>query len=216
MSLSSRMWSAGEPVYAAILEHPFLAGLTDGSLDPDRFAYYLAQDARYLADYAKALAVVGAKAADPADTEMFTRHAAGALAVERALHESLLPELGVDPAGLASTPMSPTTRAYTAALLATAYGGSYAEGVAAVLPCYWIYWEVGRRLVEEGSPDARYQRWIDTYADEQFGALVREVLAVTDRLAGLDDDHLVQVYVTTSRYEWMFWDAAWRREAWPV
>jgi len=215
-SWTRRLWTRAEPTYRAILAHPFLTGLTDGSLDEVRFAYYVAQDAHYLRDYARALAIVAAKAPTHADTGMFATHAAETVAVELALHETLLPQLGLDPAELDAIAPSPTTTAYTSYLLAAAYGGTFAEGVAAVLPCYWIYWEVGQRLVEEGSPDARYQRWIDTYADEQFGALVREVLAVTDRLAGVDDDHLVEGYVTTSRYEWMFWDAAWRREAWPV
>lgn len=210
------MWTSAAPVYDAILTHPFLTGLTDGSLDPDSFGYYVTQDALYLTGYAKALAIVGAKAPDPGATEMFARHAAGALAVERALHESLLPELGLDPAVLTTTRMAPTTQAYTSWLLATAYGGSYAEGVAAVLPCYWIYWEVGKRLLKQGSPDRRYQRWIDTYADDEYATLVRQVLTATDRLAGPDDQRLVDRFVDTSRYEWMFWDAAWRREDWPV
>ena len=216
MSLSARMWTAGQPVYDAILRHPFLAGLTDGSLPADRFAHYVVQDALYLSAYAKALAVVGAKAPDTAATEMFARHAAGALAVERALHESLLPELGVDPGQLAGARMSPTNEAYTSFLLASAYGESYPLGVATVLPCYWIYWEVGKALVERGSPDPRYARWIGTYADETFGSLVTEVLAVTDLQAGPGDEELVTRYADASRYEWMFWDAAWRLEQWPV
>ncbi len=217
-TLSERMWTAGGDVYRAILAHPFLAGLTGGSLPEEAFAHYVVQDALYLDAYARALAVVGAKAGDPGATEMFARHAAGALAVERALHESLLPELGIAVETLASARMTPTNQAYTAFLLATAYGGGYAEGVAAVLPCYWIYWEVGKELVTRGSPDPRYQRWIDTYADEEFGGVVLEVLAETDRLPvdGDTADRLVELYVATSRYEWMFWDAAWRREAWPV
>ncbi len=92
----------------------------------------------YLHDYARALAVVGAKAPTHIDTVMFARHAAGAVEVELALHASLLPYLGLD-AAAAATPVAPATRAYTSYLLATAYGGSFADGLAAVLPCYWIY-----------------------------------------------------------------------------
>lgn len=216
MRLTDRMWASGATLFEAIVTHPFLGGLADGSLDPDCFAYFVTQDALYLSAYAKALAVVGAKAPDSAQTEMFARHAAGALAVERALHESLLAELGIDPAVAATARMAPTNQAYTSLLLATAYGGTYAEGVAAVLPCYWIYWEVGKHLLERGSPDPRYQRWINTYAGDEYGAVVQEVLTAADRLADVDDQRLVDRYVTTSRYEWMFWDAAWRQEDWPV
>ena len=81
--------------YAAILEHPFLAGLTDGRLDPDAFAHYLVQDVYYLHDFARALTVVGSKAPTHAGVGMFARHAASTAEVELALHESLLPELGI-------------------------------------------------------------------------------------------------------------------------
>src|SRR5664279_2702420 len=175
------LWAEGSASYQAILEHPFLRGLTSGSLDPERFAYYVAQDAHYLRDYARALAVVGAKAPTHAAAGMFARHAADTVDVEIALHQTLLPEFGLDPAGLDAVPVSPTTLGYTSYLLATVYGGSFAEGLAAVLPCYWIYARVGAALVEKGSPDPRYQRWIDTYAGDAFAATVADVLALADR-----------------------------------
>ncbi|MBN9619087.1 MAG: thiaminase II [Actinobacteria bacterium] len=216
-SWTERLWAEIEPVYDAILEHPFLRGLTDGTLPQAAFRHYLAQDALYLRDYARALAVVGARASSPVDAAMFARHAAETAVVELALHETLLPELGVDLDGVTS---GPTTTAYTTYLLAAAFGGSYAEGVAVVLPCYWIYQRVGAELVERGSPNPHYQRWIDTYAGDAYAQTVAEVLAAADRLGtGLspdDERRARRHFVVTSRYEWMFWDAGWRRESWPV
>lgn len=213
------MWLDAEPVYTAILEHPFLTGLTAGSLPPDRFAYYVAQDAHYLRDYARALAVVGAKAPTHAATGMLARHAAGTVDVELALHGTLLPQLGLDPTELDRVAVSPTTLSYTSYLLATAYGGSFAEGLAAVLPCYWIYARVGAALLERGSPDPRYQRWIGTYAGEEFAATVAEVLALADLVGaelGPEEERRASAHFgVTARYEWMFWDAAWRAESWP-
>ena len=217
---SERLWDEVVPVYDAILEHPFLRGLTDGTLPADRFAYYVAQDAHYLRDYARSLAVAGAKAPTHADAGMLARHAAGTVDVELALHEALLPQLGLSGADLDRIPPSPTTTSYTSYLPATTHGGSFAEGLAAVLPCYWIYARVGAALVERGSPDPRYQAWIDTYAGEEFGAVVAEALSLADRVgAGLsatDDAQARRHFAVTARYEWMFWDAAWRREEWPL
>lgn len=219
-SWSARLWQDIEPTFAAILAHPFLTGLTDGTLNEESFAHYVAQDAHYLRDYARALAIVGAKAPSLADTAMFSRHAAEVLDVELSLHNELLPELGLDVAALDATPVSPTARAYTSYLLATAYGGSFAEGLAAVLPCYWIYARVGAALVERGSPDRRYQRWIDSYGGEEFAATVAEVLDLTDRLGptlGEADEAASRAhFVVTAKYEWMFFDAAYHREQWPV
>jgi thiaminase (transcriptional activator TenA) len=219
-SWTTRLWQTTEPIFAAVLDHPFLTGLTDGTLPPSAFAYYLAQDAHYLRDYARALAVVGAKAPSHADTAMFARHAAETAEVELALHETLLPQLGIDPAHLTTIPVSPTTLAYTSYLLATGYGGSFADGLAAVLPCYWIYQRVGAALVARGSPDPRYQAWIDTYAGDAFAQTVAQVLEVADRtgaaLGAADAERAGAHFVTTARYEWMFWDAAWRQESWPL
>jgi thiaminase/transcriptional activator TenA len=163
---------------------------------------------------------VGSRAPAPAQTEMFARHAAEALQVEQTLHGSLLADLGIDPASAAQAQPAPVNLAYTSYLLATVIGGSYAEGVAVVLPCYWIYWEVGKELQRRGSSDPRYQRWIDLYGSEEFGDVVREVLAVTDELgpylAPPERDRLHRHFRTSSRYEWMFWDMAYRMESWPV
>jgi thiaminase (transcriptional activator TenA) len=217
---STRLWTDIDGIFTAILAHPFLTGLTDGSLDPDVFAEYVAQDVHYLREYARALAIVGAKAPTLADTAMFAKHAAEVLDVELALHSALLPELGLDPAQLDAVPVSPTTRAYTSYLLATTYGGSFADGLAAVLPCYWIYARVGAELLGRGSPDRRYRLWIDSYGGEEFAATVTEVLALADRtgptLTAAQERAARAHFVTTSRYEWMFWDAAYRRESWPV
>jgi thiaminase/transcriptional activator TenA len=219
-SWSARLWAEIAPTFTAILAHPFLAGLTDGSLDAEAFAHYVAQDVHYLRDYARALAIVGAKAPTLTDTATFSRHAAEVFDVELELHHALLPALGLDPAALADVPSAPTTLAYTSYLIATSYGGSFADGLAAVLPCYWIYAEVGAALLERGSVDPRYQRWIDSYGGDEFATTVRQVLDVADRigptLTVAEEATARAHFATTARYEWMFFDAAYRRERWPV
>jgi thiaminase/transcriptional activator TenA len=217
MGFSDELWDGITDIYGAILAHPFLIGLTDGSLPGEAFDFYMVQDALYLKDYARALAVVATRAPSAAETEMFARHAAEAIAVEQELHRSLLGELGVTAAGSAP---APANLAYTSYLLSVCALGSYAEGVGAVLPCYWIYSEVGQALISRGSPDPRYQRWIDTYGGEEFAATVREVLAVTDALgACLSEGERQRVkahFRATSRYEWMFWEMGYRMETWPA
>jgi thiaminase/transcriptional activator TenA len=215
---TGRLWAEAHGTYAAILTHPFLTGLTDGSLDPERFIHFVVQDALYLREFARVLTVVGSKAPTHAGVGMFARHAASTVEVELALHESLLTELGIQ--NVDTVPVAPTTLAYTSYLLATAYRGTFADGLAAVLPCYWIYAEVGAELLKHGSPDPRYQRWIDTYADDEYQTIVAEVLTLADNvgpdLSAADETCARAHFATTARYEWMFWDAAWRREEWPV
>ena len=114
---SGQLWAGIEAIYDAILAHPFLTGLTDGTLAPEAFAHYVAQDVHYLRDYAKALSLVSAKAPSLAATAMFARHSAEVYDVELALHRELLPALGLEPAGLDAVPVAPTTRAYTSYLI---------------------------------------------------------------------------------------------------
>lgn len=218
--LSRHLWGSIEDVYAEILAHPFVRGLTDGTLEREAFLFYVVQDAHYLREYARALAVCAARAPAEADIQMFAEHAAGAIAVERELHEGFFADAGLDADAVAATDMAPTNLAYTSYLLASVHNGSFPEALGAVLPCYWIYWEVGKALLERGSPDPLYQRWIDTYGGEEFAAVVRAVLELADRLgpelSDSERERMTERFRTTSRYEWMFWDMGHRREAWPV
>ena len=117
-SFSAELWQGVAGVYDAILAHPFLTGLTDGSLPHDAFAFYVVQDAIYLHGYAQALAAVASRAPTPSQTEMFARHAADAIAVEKTLHGSLLTDLGIDPVAAEQAEPAPTNLAYTSYLLA--------------------------------------------------------------------------------------------------
>ncbi len=220
MAFTEELWKSIEPIYAAILRHPFVTGLTDGSLQRESFRFYAVQDALYLRDFARALSLAGARAPRDEWIIMFNEHAAGALRVERALHEGFFKEFGLAPEDVAATPLAPINLAYTSYLLAVAYGAPFHEAVGALLPCYWIYWEVGKELERRGSPDPLYARWIGTYASDEFGGIVRAVLECADtlapRLQAPEREAMTRHFVTTSRYEWMFWDMGYRREAWPV
>jgi thiaminase/transcriptional activator TenA len=220
MAFTDDLWRAIEPIYAAILRHPFLIGLTDGSLPRESFRFYAVQDALYLRDFARGLSIAAARAPRDEWIIMFNEHAAEALRVERALHEGFFKEFGLSAEEVAATPLAPTNLAYTSYLLAVAYARPFHEAVAALLPCYWIYWEVGKALERAGSSDPLYARWIGTYASAAFGDVVRAVLAATDAIAGTvgsaERGAMRQHFVTTSRYEWMFWDMGHRRETWGI
>lgn len=220
MKLTEELWAAAEPTYRRILEHPFLTGLADGTLPRAAFRHFVVQDSHYLRDYARALAVCAAKAPTEDEVLAFANDAVGAIAAEQEMHGEFMAALGEDPAAAIDDPVLPTTRAYTSYLLATVYGGSFAEGLGAVLPCYWIYARVGAELARRSSPDPLYAKWIAAYGDEAFQTVVHRVLKLADRLgeelSAAERRRVVEHFTTTSRYEWMFWDAAWRGEGWPV
>lgn len=213
------LWQSIGPVYEKILIHPFLKGLADGNLPRDRFQFYLLQDRLYLRAFAQALNATAAKAPREEWALTLSRHAIEALEAERALHDEILKTWGVHPAEAAQASMAPTNAAYTNHLLAAAYSGSFAESMAALLPCYWIYWEVGKELARKGSKNPAYQKWISNYAGAAYAKTAREAIAIIEpAIARASDDERASarnLFVRSARYEFMFWDMAWRKETWP-
>jgi len=115
----------------------------------------------------------------------------------------------------------PITQAYIGHLQSVARTGTLGEIVAAVLPCYWIYGEVGRRLYRNRPSKPKiYRQWIETYASEAFWKPVREQIRLTDKLgaaASSSEKKLMTAhFILSSRYEFMFWEQAYRSEKWPV
>ena len=220
MSFTEAMWAEIGPIYEAIVALPFNRELAAGTLRRDRFLFYMIQDAHYLGAFARALAVTAAKAETPEAQVKLAGSAKDAILVERALHEGFFRDFGVTPERFAATPPSPTCSGYGDFLLATAFQHPFAVAVAALLPCFQIYHEVGKRLHAVAAPANPYQRWIDTYQDEAFGDSVREVLAITDKAHEAASvaarQEMRAAYLKATRYEWMFWDSAYRLEAWPV
>jgi thiaminase/transcriptional activator TenA len=217
---TGELWRRAEPIYGQILEHPFLRGLTDGTLPRECFQHYVLQDGLYLREYARALSLAGVKSPGEDALAMFNEHSAGAISVEKSLHEGFLKELGISEKEASEKRAAPTTLAYTSYVLRVAALGDYHQVLGAVLPCYWIYRQVGLALMEQGSSDPLYERWIQTYGGEEFGALVDAVLDLTDHSCGelnaRQKEETADAYLTTSRYEWMFWNMGWTLEEWPV
>jgi len=217
---TDEVWADIGPIHAAVLVHPFVTGLTDGSLPEDAFARYVIQDALFLADYSRALAMCAARSPSTAQLKMFCSHATEAIDVERSLHDELMGQLGIDPEDAAAAEPSPACLGYTSFLLQACALRDLHEALGAILPCYWIYWEVGKALVARGSPDPRYKLWIDTYGDAGFGQAVTGVLEACDAAmtaAGKSGTAAARRNaITAARYEWLFWDSALRDERWPV
>ncbi|OYW43977.1 MAG: thiaminase II [Azorhizobium sp. 12-66-6] len=217
---SRQAWTANAPLYDAIRAMPFNAELAAGTLEEARFKHYIVQDAHYLIGFGRALALAAAKAPSPDRIVQFAKGAEVAIIVERELHGSFFREFGIGPSAFAHTPLSPACHHYVSFLLATAHGEPYEVVLGALLPCFWIYAEVGRDILDRAAPANPYQAWIDTYAGEDFHDAVREVIAATDEAAEQASAgtraRMHDAFARATQLEWMFWDSAYRLEAWPV
>lgn len=216
MAFSQQLWSSIEDVYNNILSHNFINELQQGSLKKERFQFYIQQDALYLHDFGKALARLAAKARTSDQLENFAHFAEGTASVERALHQEFFQQFSIEE----ENRKSPTCFTYTNFLLSTCANANYEVGVAAVLPCFWIYREVGNHIYANAATDNPYQAWIDTYSGEEFSKLVDKAITITDTIAeGTDSttrQDMINAFVYSTKLEWMFWDSAYRMEHWPV
>ncbi len=216
---SEEAWERTARLREAILRLPFNTELAAGTLSRDRFQSYIMQDAVYLGRFSRALAIAAAKAPDTETMQSFTQSALRAVAVEQVLHGRYLQEFGIDPARIAESEPSPDCHAYTCYLIAAAYHDPWEVLVAALLPCFRIYWEVGRAIAQKAAVANPYRAWIETYADERFGEGVRMVVAIGDRAAAAASAatraRMLGAFVRACQYEWLFWDGAYQRRGWP-
>lgn len=214
-AFTERVWADAASVRAAVDAHPFVRELGAGTLDPARFTYYLAQDAHYLQSYARALAAAAVKADTTADLAFFAKAAHDAVVVEQELHRAHVGDIE-------RHPRSPTCVGYTSYLLGVAQTHGYPELVAALLPCYSIYQDLGARMLARAGDLAGhpYADWIAMYADPSFEIATSAARAIADRLAltadGATLTRMAEAFAMGVRWEWAFWDAAWRQESWPV
>jgi thiaminase/transcriptional activator TenA len=218
---SQQVWSEHSVLIRAILDLPFNHELAQGVLSLERFVHYLAQDRFYLRRYIRALSLCAAKSPDEAGLDFFARSAHAAIAVERTMHAGLLDRLGVTERQLGDhRELTPVCQAYTDFLLAACFEQPYPVAIAAVLPCFWIYQEVGMTIANRSVAGNPFQPWIDTYNDESFAEAVRSAIHLFDEASASASastrESMRQAFRRSTQYEWMFWDSAYRLAGWPI
>jgi thiaminase/transcriptional activator TenA len=200
----------------AHVDHPTVRGIGDGTLSPERFRFYMAQDYLFLIDYCRVVALAAAKSPDPESMGRWAALLDETLNSEMGLHRSFCADFGISPAELEATAPSPATLAYTSHLLRVADGGSVAEIAAALLPCQWGYDEIGRALASGAAPEGSlHRRWIEGYNAPEYQAVTEWLRGFVDRLAADADDEMrdrmQELFAEGVRQEFAFWQAAWCR-----
>ena len=218
MTFSQDVWQRNLDLYQKILALPFNQELANGTLDSQAFCHYVIQDAHYLLAYGRALAVAAAKAYEADDVIQFSEAAKIAIIVERSLHKDFMQAFAITKTEFESTPLTLACHHYTSFLTATAWSESYPVVLAALLPCFWIYAEVGHDIVSKSVENNPYQAWVDTYSGEEFHTAVRNVIATVDKVAArCDQDTLAKMhaaYTMGAKLEWLFWDSAYQQRQW--
>lgn len=219
MLFSEKVWERNLELYNATLALPFNQELAAGTLSKDAFTHYMIQDAHYLLNYARALAVCAAKAYDADDVLLFADAAKTAVVVERGLHNEFMSFFSISKEQFESTPLTMASHHYNSFLTSIAWSESYPVVLAALLPCFWIYAEIGKDILDKSAHNNIYQAWIDTYSGDDFHDSVQKVIQAIDHIAERCDadtlEKMHHAYTVGAKLEWQFWDSAYHQRKWP-
>jgi len=215
MKWSEEVWEKAAPVYSSILDMDFIKELAQGTLTGERFRFYIMQDSLYLEHFGRALALIGAKVSDIGTALAYMRFAENAIVVENILHDSFFKDFGITNKGI----MQPACHHYIHYLKSTVALDAVEIGMAAALPCFWIYKKVGDYILEQHNcSENPYQRWIETYGGEEFGSAVQKAIELCDKAAEATTleirMRMTDAFITSSFLEYNFWDAAYELKKW--
>ena len=214
-SFSEQLRAESEPLWSSIFSQPFLREIKDGTLPLEKFRYYLAQDYLYLEGFARTVALALAKAPDSQKLEELSHRVL--TPVERPLHHKLLAEAGITVEDIQRAGRSPTNTAYVNHMLATASLYGLGPTAAVLLPCPWSYHELKDNVGQSEHP--LYGQWTSFYVAGLLQGSVEAWRGFVDRAAeeaGPQElEAMRQAFATSTRYEYMFWDMAYRMERWP-
>ena len=214
-SVSTRLHDAAAPVWGACLRHPFVTGIGDGTLDMEKFRYFMLQDYLYLFDYARVFALGVVKARDPELMRVFAANVDAILGGEMKIHRAYMKRLDITEEQVFSVKPALANLSYTNYMLSVAHAGTPMEIVASILACSWSYAEIGQALsaIPGAAEHPFYGEWIQGYASEEYAATNQALIELMDTLAADATEsqlaYLTDVFVNCSRYELGFWDMAW-------
>lgn len=215
-SASTRLLDAAADIWAKYNEHPFVKGIEDGTLDHEKFRYYIIQDYLYLEDYARVFAIGAAKARSTATMKLFSDYIQ-AITGEMDIHEGYMGKLAITDDELAASSRALDNLSYTSYMLRVAYEESEVEILAAVLSCAVSYEVIAKKIIEnrpESANDSFYGDWISGYASDDYAAENKVLVEMFDSLTADCSEselkHLEEIFIACSRYELAFWEMGWR------
>lgn len=218
MNVTERLYEAAKPVWEQCHAHPFVKGIGDGTLDLEKFRWFLLQDYLYLFDYARVFAWGVIKARDPELMRTFSANVDAILGGEMKVHRGYMARMGISEEQVLAVEPALSNLSYTHYMLAVASAGGPAEIVASILACSWSYAEIGTRLAQiPGAADHPfYGEWIRSYAGEEYQQTNAALVALMEELAAgcteTEYQRLEEIFVACSRYELGFWEMAWTLE----
>lgn len=214
------LWEAASPLYSAILYHPFMVGIRNGELAPERLAFYVTQDWHFLRAAARAFSSMVDNARNDEWILAFNRTSTDVLLLEHGLQKTMLETLGLTEEQIRSTPPAPTNEAYCSWIQLVALHAPFQEALAALLPCFWLYNRLGKDLGKLGAQHPLAADWADFYAGKAYSQMMDELLSLVEDVfhESTPDmrSRMTARFLHACRYEWMYWQMNWSLEEWPT
>jgi thiaminase/transcriptional activator TenA len=199
--------------YDAYMAHPFIRGLSDGSLSDDRFRKYLIQDTHYLKDYSKVYAYAYLLGDGVRELQFLHACIGVVMAEETNMHIQYLSDFGLDVFGIERMPMERANRNYLDYMLSFAPEQDMKTIFTAAFPCTLAYGYIGKELKKERANATErhyYDPWIETYAGTGFEKFRADSCWLIDRycegISKEEEEELIQIFLTACEYEMKFWD----------
>lgn len=219
MTFTDQLHTAAIPVWQQSFHHPFITEIADGTLPLDKFRFYLKQDRYYLEQFGDLHAAIARQISTPAIKQFLLDGAAGLHDGETQIRHTMFRELAITPAEIKTTPIAPTAYGYVTHMDFQLSHAFPAAAVAALLPCYWLYSEIGQNLKDVHSPVTVYQQFLDSYSAADFNDGTQQMIQIVEQLcAPLSDEqkaYVQKVFLQSSTYELHFWQMAYTKEQWP-
>lgn len=206
-----------QELWQASFDHGFIQELVAGTLPEEAFRYYLLQDCYYLTHFSEAHGLLAEKTADEG-IRISPALQQGMEEGEVAVRERFFQRLKITPEEYQGIVIAPTAYQYVNHLYRQLTTGTVATSLAALLPCYWLYLEIGQRFREVKSPNPLYQDWIETYDSPEFAESTNQQLALLNLLAeGASEKErlaMKEAFFISSQYELAFWEMSYSQETW--
>lgn len=216
MKFTKQLWRETEEIFLKIINLPFIQELMQGTLVRDKFIFYIQQDSLYLLDYSKVLAIIAAKSEKTEMVLQFLQFAESAIVVEKAMHENYFEKYSIKP----DFKKSPVCFTYTNFLISIALMKSIEEAMAAILPCFWIFFKVGTYMYKNAASNNPYQYLINAYVGNEFKNATEKAIKITDEISEEVNEKtrekMKEAFTYSTKLEYMFWDSAYKLEQWIV
>lgn len=213
--------SKTDSLWSAIFAHPFVKGIGSGTLDREKYEFYLKQDYLYLIEFSRVFALASAKARQLEDMGYFATLLDLTLNTEMELHRRTCADFGISPSQLEQTEAGLITTAYTSFLVKVCYEGTLKEIIAVLLPCAAGYIEIAQKFKARGLPrNKHYRDWIETYSSKEFSNyanwLENRLNEIAQKASSEDKDFWYRLYLNSTRFEFLFFEMSWNKELWPA